>query len=124
MLTAVEKNGEDHQVGIGEQQLIGLLSDNFGGPRNETQVLALRQNPKMFDANARQFGNFFGREDLLTRFDGDHILLTNAKRLLRPARALLPSTEPNGVRSKITSFFEPIFKEIAAKPPVRWFYGT
>jgi hypothetical protein len=76
MVTARNKDCEDHQVGIGEQPLFCLFSSGFRGARDGAQVFAVRQTAKMLKADPGQSGDFFLSEDLLTRLDGDHFLST------------------------------------------------
>lgn len=72
MIATWVKNGENHEIGIGEQPLFGFGASGFGGTGDRTQMLVSRDTAKMVQAYARQ-GRYFGfGEDLLARLDAYH----------------------------------------------------
>ena len=72
MVTARNKDRENHQVGVREQPAFSLLSGSFRHARTGAKVLAAGNAVEMFAADAGQTGDFFFGEDFLTRLDGDH----------------------------------------------------
>jgi len=68
MMAAGVQHGQNHQVRVGEQPLLcllGVLTGSLGSPTEKTQMLAARQALQVFEADARQPGNFVRSEKLL-----------------------------------------------------------
>jgi len=72
MIAARVNDGQDHQVGIGEQPLFGLCTSSFSSAGDRAQVLISRDAPKMVQAYARQGRYFRIGEDLLAGLDAYH----------------------------------------------------
>jgi hypothetical protein len=68
------KNGDDHEVGIGEQPFFGFGTGSFRGASDCPKVLISSDAAKMIPAYAREGGYFVFGKDLLTRFDAYHAL--------------------------------------------------
>jgi hypothetical protein len=81
-------DGQDVQIGIRKQPAFRVLSRGSGDTNDRAQALAARDTVKMLEADSREPGNFFIREKLLTRFYGDHVLITR----FRPACGLSGQT--------------------------------
>ena len=73
VMAAGNEHCQDHQLGIGEQPALGLLPGALRGFHDGSQVLAASEVMQMFQANSREPGDLVIGEQLLTRFDGDHI---------------------------------------------------
>jgi hypothetical protein len=73
VLTARNKDGENHQVRIRKEQTPCRVSGVRSGARDGTQVFAARQVAQMLAADAGQPGNFFFGENCLTRLYSDHL---------------------------------------------------
>ena len=70
VLAARAKNSQNHQIGMAEKPLIGLVSGGLGGTHQESQMAASRQGMQVFQADSGQPGNFLFGEDLLARLNG------------------------------------------------------
>lgn len=68
-----EEGHQDHQVGQGEQPLVGLDASALGGAGDKAQMTALGKVVHVFDADAGKGGDFRVSEDFLARFDGNHV---------------------------------------------------
>ena len=69
---AREKGDQDHQVGKGEQPLIGLEPRRFSRAGDEAEMTALGEIMEMIHANTSQSSDFRIGEDFLTRLYGNH----------------------------------------------------
>src|ERR1700730_6189293 len=72
VVTTGNKDGENHQVGVGEHPALGMLSGRDSSAHDRTQVFAASQVAQVFAADAGQARNLFLSEDFLTRLDGNH----------------------------------------------------
>ena len=77
MLAARVKDGQDHQVGIGEQPFFGLRTSGLRSASNEAEVLAARKALEVIEADSREPGDFIRGEELLAGFDRDQVDLTH-----------------------------------------------
>jgi hypothetical protein len=84
VFAARKKSREHTQIGVGEQQSLGLASDGSCGSHNRPQMFAAGQGMKMFRADPGEMGNFVFGESLLSGLYGDHfpaVLYDSCKRL-------------------------------------------
>ena len=70
VLAARAEDGQNHQVGMGEKPLVGLVPGGFGRADQKSQVAAARQGTQVLQADSGQPGNLLLGEDLLARLDG------------------------------------------------------
>ena len=70
VLAAGAEDRQNHQVGMGEKPLVGLVPGGFGRADQKSQVAAARQGTQVLQADSGQPGNLLLGEDLLARLDG------------------------------------------------------
>jgi len=71
VLAAGREYRQNHQVGVGVEPLLSLLSGSFRGARDEAEVFAARERPQVLQTNSRQPRNFFFGEQFLARTNSD-----------------------------------------------------
>jgi hypothetical protein len=76
VLAAVVKNGQNHQVGIGEQPFFGLRTGGLRSPSKESEVLAAGKALEVVNADSREPRDFICRKQLLAGLDGDQLNLS------------------------------------------------
>ena len=72
VLAAGVEDGQNHQVRIREQPLLGFRAGGFGHPRQSAQVLILGHGAEVIPADSRQARNLVFGEEFLARLDSDH----------------------------------------------------
>jgi len=70
VLAARAEDRQNHQVGMGEKPLVGLVPGGLGRADQKSQVAAARQSMQVLQADSGQPGNLLLGEDLLARLDG------------------------------------------------------
>jgi hypothetical protein len=68
------QDGNDHQVRIGEEPLLGFNAGSFGGARNRTQVFVAGKAAQVIHADARQSHHLIFGKNLLAGLDSHHFL--------------------------------------------------
>jgi hypothetical protein len=74
VLAAVMKDRQNHQVGIREKPLFRFRASRFGGARERSEVLVLREAAQVLKADAGQRSNLVLGEEFLARLDPDHFV--------------------------------------------------
>lgn len=77
MLAAGVKDGQDHQVGIGEQPFLGLRTGGLRGASDKSEVLAARKALEVIEANSGEPGDLIRCKQLLAGFDRDQVDLAH-----------------------------------------------
>lgn len=103
VLAAGKEDGQDIQIGIGEQPAVGMLSGRLRGADNGPEMLAAGHAMKVVQANPGKAGDFFVCEESLTGFDSDH----NLRRIHSLCRLFDPAPGGPAVES-IPGFGKPV----------------
>jgi len=84
VLAAGVDDGENHQIGVGEQPIFDASAGGSRHARELAEVAIAREAAQVLAADAGQAGDFVLSEDFLARPNSDHVHLS--------ARAALHST--------------------------------
>jgi hypothetical protein len=76
VLAARVKDGDDRQIGVREEPIVGSGAGRFGNRSRRPEVLVSGQTSEMLAADSGEAGCLFLGEDLLARPDSDHLGLS------------------------------------------------
>jgi hypothetical protein len=85
VLAAWVKDGENHQIRIREQPLLGFCAGSFGYARQSSEVFILGHRAEVVQANPCQARNLVFGEEFLARLDSDHVSRLTVNSMLAQA---------------------------------------
>jgi hypothetical protein len=85
VLAAWVKDGQNHQIRIRKQPLLGFRAGSFGHTRQSTQVFILGHRPEVIQADPRQARDLVLGEEFLARLDSDHMYRLTVTSMLKQA---------------------------------------
>ena len=85
MLAAWVKDGQNHQIRIREQPLLGFRAGSLSHARQSSEVFILGHRAEVIQADARQARNLVFGEEFLARLDSDHVYRLTVNSMLTQA---------------------------------------